>query len=126
MWKGGPQQPTGAHLACNSNQVHDAHVMRRCLAEKMGDPDFGPNCRGEVIGKLQRRCGEARCGEGRKSVRQTAHPRLIHILELSSPSVLHDMIHTFLHTLQAGQLEAGPSAPQGLQTVGGCIVPHGG
>lgn len=27
----------------------------RCLAEKMGDPDFGENCRHEIIEKLQRR-----------------------------------------------------------------------
>lgn len=31
------------------------HFDRRCLAEKLADPDFGQACRMEVIVKLQRR-----------------------------------------------------------------------
>lgn len=35
--------------------VPTAPRSQRCLAEKMGDPDFGDVCREEVVAKLQRR-----------------------------------------------------------------------
>lgn len=43
-------------MFCKGVATGQARVFR-CLAEKMGDADFGDSCRGEIVQKLQRRCG---------------------------------------------------------------------
>jgi hypothetical protein len=48
-------------MFCGEVAPGGARVFR-CLAENLADADFGENCRGEIIRKLQRRCGLLLCG----------------------------------------------------------------
>jgi Golgi apparatus protein 1 len=59
-------------LFCKDVQPGQARVFR-CLAENLGNADYGDACKFQVVMKLQRRCGGRR-PEGRRRPRRPGLP----------------------------------------------------